>query len=360
MSIKLFRAILIGLAIAVFSVISILYNGEKIFPKINFNSTINSTIDASSKSDPTIKKNAIVKSSETIDDSSVSIKPVQSETSGVPSNPPVKKPPPPPEIKPPEEPPEKKPPPPPEKKPPEEPPEKKPPPPEEKELECRYEIWNHAKEPFGDKLIVVSSFHEDLSWVCELRKYKIPHIVYSRDKAENKYNVVPNHGYEAAIYLKFIIDHYDRLPNMTAFVHGHRHTWHNTRDILDILLNLRWHKNEYMDFNIGPNNPFWQVANPRSNTDYRVIGEQWDAFYKEFFGEMPNSFSFYCCAQFAVARERIRLRPIKFYQQLLDFTLSGRISDYFSSRLLEYTWSYIFGESPNRNKYPSDCYVLRC
>jgi len=229
------------------------------------------------------------------------------------------------------------------------------------DLPCSAEIWNHASEPFGDKLLVVASFHQNLDWVCSIRKYKIPHIIYTRDNPSNKYNVIPNNGNEASVYLKFIIDHFDRLPNMTAFVHGHRNSWHTSRDIDDILINLRWHDHSYMDFNVGHGFPRWQEAHPKtSNGDHRVIREQWNEFYKEYLGEMPDQLNFYCCAQFAVSRERIHLHPVQFYKQLYEFVLHERIPSYFSSRLLEYTWSYIFGEPSNRSQYPNDCYYLRC
>jgi len=222
---------------------------------------------------------------------------------------------------------------------------------------CPKEIFNHAVEPFGSKLVVISSYHENLDWVCEIGKYKLPHIVYTRDNPNNKYNVVPNFGNEAAVYLKFIIDHYDRLPNNTAFVHGHRHSWHSGREIDDSLINLRWHDYPYLDINFH----YWQTANTKnSKGDHHVIKEHWDALYKEYLGEMPNLLNFYCCAQFVVSRERIRLRPVKFYERLYEFLLQNKISSYFSSRLLEYTWSYIFGEPVDRREYTNPCHVLRC
>jgi len=112
-----------------------------------------------------------------------------------------------------------------------------------------------------------------------------------------------------------------------------------------------------LDFNLG----HWQVAHTKtSKGDHRVIRDNWDEFYREYLGELPDQLNYHSCAQFVVSRERIRLRPLQFYQQLYEFVLEDKISSYFSSRLLEYTWSYIFGEPANRTKYPNDCHVLRC
>eukprot|EP00854_Cymbomonas_tetramitiformis_P000446 gene446-823_t len=37
---------------------------------------------------------------------------------------------------------------------------------------------------------------------------------------------VPNMGREATSYLKYILDHYENLRPVTAFIHAHRKAWH--------------------------------------------------------------------------------------------------------------------------------------
>ena len=48
------------------------------------------------------------------------------------------------------------------------------------------------------------------------------------DPAAPRY--VPNFGYEAGVYLKFIVDFYDMLPDVTVFVHAR--PWEHTKNWL--------------------------------------------------------------------------------------------------------------------------------
>lgn len=40
-------------------------------------------------------------------------------------------------------------------------------------------------------------------------------------------NLPENKGGDAASYMQFILEHWDRLPARMLFMHGHRHSWHN-------------------------------------------------------------------------------------------------------------------------------------
>ncbi|KAF7555935.1 hypothetical protein G7Z17_g1817 [Cylindrodendrum hubeiense] len=54
-------------------------------------------------------------------------------------------------------------------------------------------------------------------------------IVYVADQpdAQNGLSLPQNKGNEAMVYLTYLIDHYDNLPEVMVFMHGHRTTWHN-------------------------------------------------------------------------------------------------------------------------------------
>ena len=57
-----------------------------------------------------------------------------------------------------------------------------------------------------------------------------------------------------------------------------------------------------------------------------------------------------CCAQFIVSRERVRARPLAFYQRYYDWlvkhtdtvTGKGLRSSWMTSRLAEWTWDAVF------------------
>ena len=42
-----------------------------------------------------------------------------------------------------------------------------------------------------------------------------------------------NKGNEASVYLKYIIDNYDNLPDFTFFIHDEEYAWHHTGSIID-------------------------------------------------------------------------------------------------------------------------------
>lgn len=39
-------------------------------------------------------------------------------------------------------------------------------------------------------------------------------------------HIVPNHGSESMGYLTAILDHWEHLPDLMLFLHGHRQSWH--------------------------------------------------------------------------------------------------------------------------------------
>ena len=68
-----------------------------------------------------------------------------------------------------------------------------------------------------------------MSWLQDLQTAGIPAVVYVPwEAADDMPNTVPHvplasrRGKEANAYLRFIVDPYDSLPDVTAFVHGHK------------------------------------------------------------------------------------------------------------------------------------------
>ena len=91
--------------------------------------------------------------------------------------------------------------------------------------------------PLENAMVVVSHYKEDLSWLSRIR-YK--YVVYKKDQDDDyPYNVPVNKGNEASAYLKYIIDHYDNLPEYVIFVHGHESDWHHEDSMVDKLNSLR-------------------------------------------------------------------------------------------------------------------------
>ncbi|KAF2014404.1 hypothetical protein BU24DRAFT_463196 [Aaosphaeria arxii CBS 175.79] len=65
-------------------------------------------------------------------------------------------------------------------------------------------------------------------------------MVYVADDTSATLTVPQNKGYEAMVYLTYLIDHYDNLPEIMVFMHAGRISWHNNALLLaraDLMVN---------------------------------------------------------------------------------------------------------------------------
>ncbi|XPS74173.1 hypothetical protein M3J09_006293 [Ascochyta lentis] len=206
------------------------------------------------------------------------------------------------------------------------------------------------------KIVVPKTTKEDLEWMQQ----EIPHaplVVYEvdNDKAENK--VPKNKGREAMVYLSYIIDHYDDLPDTSLFMHAHRHAWHNNQlmgldaaQIVNRLNHDRVARLGYMNVRChhDPGCPDWiHMDRPGGDFDFFHKPEEiywrksiWDEIHPG--APVPPSISGICCAQFAVSRDRIRQVPLERFQHYRKWLLTTGMDDQFSGRIFEYIWHYIF------------------
>ena len=191
-----------------------------------------------------------------------------------------------------------------------------------------------------EHMLVVARYNEDISWLST-HLGDFPSVVYVKNDTTALHNIEGNAGNEAPLYLRFILDNYYKLPKYTAFLHGHRSSWHMP-DIVPLLRKLDWGKLGYMPLNIER---FATIEPP--NPEYYMIEWSWPTWFEKEMGPLPPSFNRYCCAQFVVDRDRILKHPIEFYQNLFDFLQSGSMDNFYSSRIFEHTWHYIFGDPFN-------------
>ena len=198
------------------------------------------------------------------------------------------------------------------------------------------------------KMLVVSHFNEDLTWIDLFLGDKLPHIVYTRSSDKLAlHNFHVNKGREAVAYLRYIVDYYENLPSLIAFVHGHRKSGHQTdpSDIVVALRAVRWNKYAYMPLTSSRTVSFF-----RQNDSNGVIAtnfELWrDVLQEELGPSPPNGIDTHCCATFIVRREAILAHSRTFYSRILEYMLASPRSDLATGQTLEFTWHIIFGEKP--------------
>ena len=67
-----------------------------------------------------------------------------------------------------------------------------------------------------DLTVVIGHYQEDLNW---LKQLKHKHVIYNKNpEKEGKYHFdLPNYGWDTIVYLTYIIDNYNNLPDFVCF-----------------------------------------------------------------------------------------------------------------------------------------------
>ena len=213
-----------------------------------------------------------------------------------------------------------------------------------------------ARENYTRILVMGRLSSEDISWLDQDLP-DLPKKIYTVDAPDNS-GLPANKGHEAMIYLTYIIDHYDTLPDVVLFMHPHKTTWHNNilldiSSAITIKLLSDAHVTRQGYFNtrchLDPGCPSWlHVDQPRWKHDLHHKPEEpalTSQVFHELFGlqtPIPKAISQPCCAQFAVSGQRIRQRPLEDYVHYRDWLLNTALDDRTSGRMMEYSWQYIF------------------
>ena len=193
---------------------------------------------------------------------------------------------------------------------------------------------------------------ENISWIAQ----QLPGLntsVYVVDEPTAPQHPPKNKGHEVMVYLSYIIDHYDDLPDIVIFMHAHRFTYHNNELLgADAAQMIRRLSNEHvvrsgfvnMRCSWAPGCPVWLYFN--STEDF--VGKQEESSLAKSWRELfplespPAYLAQPCCAQFAVSSHRIHSIPHSRFAFYRDWMMKTPLTDYVSGRIMEYSWQYIF------------------
>lgn len=190
----------------------------------------------------------------------------------------------------------------------------------------RYPFVSEEAAQRPDVEIVVAHFRESLDWLNELRS--LPVTVYSKGSPDGP-NPLENIGREADTYLRHILTHYDKLPEMIVFLQGNPHE--HVPDLFEKICSLDF-CTEFRDLcdDILVEDAVGEPVQP---------GLPLGAFYRRLFGEVPPEFlSCRAAACFAVSRKAILTRPRSFYESALRLVLDEPLGPWAIERL----WHRIF------------------
>jgi hypothetical protein len=131
-------------------------------------------------------------------------------------------------------------------------------------------------------------------------------------------NFAYNFGTEGGVFLRFIVDFYHDLPDVTVFLHGGNPADHNPR-VWDLVRCLR------PDATFAPLNDVF--VHNRSVAEFSFYG--WSVWLEQCWRDFLAAFnvtvlprqrvgvSFTCCSQFAVSRRTLRRHSLETYRQAL-------------------------------------------
>lgn len=201
-------------------------------------------------------------------------------------------------------------------------------------------------------LVIPKIKKEDTKWIEE----ELPDLetaVYVADDPRAPLHPPKNKGHEVMVYLSYIIEHYNELPDIVIFMHSHRNSWHND-DLLEYdavkminsLSSPRVIREGYMNMRCdwGPGCPDWIFPGATEKNwnkqEEPLVAKAWGEIFP--FDPIPQVLGQACCAQFAVAGGRIRSIPLGRFVHYRDWLLRTPLSDYVSGRIWEYIWQYAF------------------
>ena len=199
--------------------------------------------------------------------------------------------------------------------------------------------------------IVVSKYNRNVDWANKFREIngiEIRNIlIYEKEKPENKYNIPVNKGNEASVYLKYIIDNYENLPEFTFFVHDEEYSWHHGGSLLNKLREAIMSNKLY--YNV---NDKCILGNIITNEWYNEILEWYNTYIEKYIpmNSLPNkdwTNGHRGSAQFLVHKSIILKLPKDFYLDLYIWIITTNLSSSKSGRFMEWTWHLFWDIYPN-------------
>lgn len=217
-------------------------------------------------------------------------------------------------------------------------------------------------------LIIVNYYDGDVTWTGRLIQ---PHLIYYKDRPDQAPFTAANKAKSETNLLKFVSDFYDELPQNLITVHQYEYKSLHQGSLVDIL-NAPDFQTQYAE-SLTPG--YWNfnnytISNIQTELPTLKASGWWEACMEPFFGPIEGYGDFAAgkkgAAQFVVSRDRIRTRPRIFYQNMYDWLVThtidetptgfdpvtkGRIltptfrhplSNFFTSRYLEWSWELIF------------------
>ena len=211
-------------------------------------------------------------------------------------------------------------------------------------------------KPLGStysRVMVIPRLQTDnISWISN-ELPDIDAVVYIVNDALAALHPPKNKGHEVMIYLSYIINHYENLPDIIVFMHAHRWAHHNNAllayDAAEMIRRLNSDyviQEGYMNMRCqwSPGCPEWlHSGDPQESLEKQeeiVLSKSWSELFP--LDPLPAALGQTCCAQFALSKERVLSIPLSRFIYYRDWITRTPLSDYISGRIWEYSWHFLF------------------
>lgn len=186
-------------------------------------------------------------------------------------------------------------------------------------------------------IVIVCHYNRDLEW---LKTLKHPYIVYNKNPKNNdKFeNNLPNVGFDTIVYLKYIIDNYDNLPDYVCF--SQDFPFDHCPSFVDKVNNFDF-KTEYYPLGctyIRDGNELTLTIN---------YANQNDIVYKE-------PIKFISSAQCIVSKKLILKNKVDYYIKVMDTLPKTQIITH-TNYCVEYLWPTILNFNEELNLSLHNC-----
>jgi Protein of unknown function (DUF3431) len=178
--------------------------------------------------------------------------------------------------------------------------------------------------------LVIARFNEDPAWIRTIEGWEI--LVDNKGEAAGIPGEIssPNHGREPETFLRYLVDHYEELPDRMAFLQGH--PFDHAPEILSELAGepeereFRWFGGTVACDALGnPHHPGLELSGACALAGI----------------EVPERFVFAPGGQFTLTRDRVLRRPKEALARLRSLTLEDPRGGY----VLERLWGVLFGDN---------------